>query len=86
MGLEPKPNVATQKGKWFNRLDEAYGLICIFVSQDLLFHLENDSTPNEVWLKIESFFGKQDEMRGHLLDNELISLSPRSFKIMEEFI
>ena len=58
MGLEPEPNAATQKDKWFNRLDEAYGLLCLSVSRDILFHLENDSTPNEVRLKLESLFGK----------------------------
>ena len=86
MGLEPEPNVVSQKAKWFNMLDEASGFLCLSISRYFLFHIEKDSTRNEVWIKIESFFGKQDEMRGHLLDNELISLSPRSFKIMEEFI
>ena len=30
-------------------------------------------------------FGKQYELRGHILENELIALHPRSFEIIQQF-
>ena len=80
METEVDPNAATRKIKWHNMRDEAYGLLCLRISRDLLFHLDGLTSPNEVWEKIEYIFGKIDEMRGHQIENDLISLSPSSFK------
>ena len=33
--------------------------------------------------KLVEIFGKTDEMRGHQIENELISLSPNSFKSLQ---
>ena len=73
---------ATEKIKWHNMRDEAYGLLCLSISSDLLFHLDGLTSPNEVWENIVDIFGKTDEMRGHKIKNDLISLSPSSFKIL----
>ena len=40
MEIEAEPNVATENIKWHNRRDEAYGLLCLSISRDLLFHLD----------------------------------------------
>ena len=80
MATEADPNVAIEKIKWHNRRDEAYGLLCLSVSRDLLFHLDGLTSPNEVWEKLVELFVKTDEMRGHQIENELISLSPNSFE------
>ena len=80
MATEVDPNVAADKIKWHNRMDEAYGLLCLSISRDLLFHLDSVTSPNEVWEKIEDIFGNIYEMRGHQIENELISLSPNSFE------
>ena len=42
-------------------------------------------TPKEIWDKLASLFAKQDEMRVHQLENELISLNPSDFGTMNEF-
>ena len=76
---EGDPNVAIERIKWHNRRDEAYGVLCLSISRDRLFHLDGLTSPNEVWENLEDFFGKTDEMRGHQIDIELISLSPSSF-------
>jgi len=39
-----------------------------------VFHIDSLKTPNEVWVKLETLFWKTDELRGHQLENELISL------------
>ena len=66
-----------------NRRDEAYGLLCLSISRDLLFHLDGLTSPNEVWENIEDIFGNIYEMRGHQIKNELISLSPSSFESLQ---
>ena len=76
-------NVVGKKIKWHNRRDEAYGLLCLSISRDLLFHLDGLTSPHEVWENIEDIFGKKYEMRGHKIENELISLSPSSFESMQ---
>ena len=65
MATELEPNAAAEKIKWHNRRDEAYGLLCLSISRDLLFHLDGLKSPNEVWEKLVEIFCKTDEMRGH---------------------
>ena len=79
MGTEVEPNSIVEKANYFNKLDEAYGLLCLSVSRELLFHLDSLTSPKEVWEKLESLFGKNDELRGHQLENELISLIPTHY-------
>ena len=80
VAIEVEPNAAAEKIKWHNRRDGAYGLLCLSISRDLLFHLDGLTSPNEVWENLSDLFGKTDEMRGHQIENELISLSPNSFE------
>ena len=62
METEADPNAAAEKIKWHNRRDEAYGLLCLSISRDLLFHLDGLTSPNEVWEKLVELFGKTDEI------------------------
>ena len=83
MATEADPNAAAETIKWHNRRDEAYGLLCLSISRDLLYHLDGLTSPNEVWEKLETLCGKTNEVRGHQLKNELISLSPSSFESLQ---
>ena len=83
MAIEADPNAVVEKIKWHNRRDEAYGLLCLSISRDLLFHIDGLTSPNEVWEKLVDLFVKIDEMRGHQITNELISLSPNSFESLQ---
>ena len=83
MDTEEDPNVAAEKIKWHNRMDEAYGILCLMISRDLLFHIDGLTSPNEVWEKLVDIFGKTYEMRGHKIENELISLSPNIFDSLQ---
>ena len=73
MGREVEPQQPLEKSKHLNKLDEAFGFMCIHIYSDLLFHIDGLETPKEVWDKIKSFFCKQYELRGHILENELIA-------------
>ena len=47
MEIEANPNASTEKIKWHNRRDEAYGLLSLSISRDLvLFHLDGLTSPN----------------------------------------
>ena len=83
MEIEAEPNAAAEKIKWHNRRDEAYGLLCLSISRDLLFHLDGLASRNEVWEKLHILFGNTDEMRGHQLENELITLSRSNFEPLQ---
>ena len=85
MGIEVEPNSAVEKSKYFNRLDEAFGMLCLIILRDILFNVDSLRTPNEFWLRIEDLFGKNDELRGHYLENELITLIPVHFDTIQEF-
>ena len=85
MGTENEPNSVVEKAKYFNRLDEAFNMLCLSTSRELLFHIKSVGTSNEFWVKFESLFGNIYEMRGHHLENELISMSPTHYETIEDF-
>ena len=80
MGREAKPQQYVEKKKVLNWLDESFSFMCTHISRDILFHLEGLRTLTESWDNIESLFGKQAELQGHILENELITLHPSSFE------
>ena len=85
LGREVEPHQPVEKNKFMNCLDEAFGYLCTHISRDLLFHLEGLRNPRESWEKLEDLFGKQDELRGYLLENELVALHPNNFGTIEQF-
>ena len=80
MGKQIEPQQYIEKSKYLNKLDESFGFMCIHISRGLMFHLDGLKTLKEVWDKLKSLFGKQDELRGHILENELIALHPNNFE------
>jgi hypothetical protein len=74
-----------EKSKYLNRMDEELRTICSLISPDLLFHISSYKTPNEAWTILEGLFGKQDEMRGHMLEVDLLTLDPKIFKNIQDF-
>jgi hypothetical protein len=80
MAMETKPTSSIEKSKYLNRMDEAYRALCMHMSPELLFHVSTCKTPNEIWTTMEGLFGKQDEMRGHMLEVELLALDPKILK------
>ena len=85
MGTEVEPNFTVEKDKYFNKLDEAYGFLCLSISRELLFHLDSLTSPKDVWENIESLFGKTDELCGHHIENELIILSLAHYDRIQHF-
>ena len=46
METDADPNAVEEKIKWHNRRDEAYGVLCLSISRDLLFHLDGLTSPD----------------------------------------
>ena len=81
MDTEPEPGSAIEKSRFFNKKDEAFGFLCLSISDELLFHLTDLNTPKEIWDKLESLYGKHDDMRVYQLENELMSLQPSILRL-----
>ena len=62
--MEVEANFAVDKSKYFNKLDGDFGMLCLNILRDILFHVDSLSTPNEFWLRIEALFVKNGG--GHL--------------------
>ena len=85
-GKETEPTNDDKKIKWENRCNEAHGLIGMSISTDLWFHIFRIDEPDLAWEKLESVFGKHNEIRGHQLENELISLNPNDFSCIQDYL
>ena len=85
-GWEVEPHQPVERNKFLNHCDEAFGYLCTYIYRDFLFHLEGLRTTREAWENLDSLFNKQDELQGHILENELIYLHPSSFETIEQFI
>ena len=84
-GWDPEPHQSIERNKFLNCCDEAFKYLCTYISRDLLFHLEGLRTPIESREKLDSLFNKQDELRGHIVENYLVSLHPSNFETIEQF-
>ena len=62
MDTEDEPGSAIEKSIFLNKKDEAFGFLCLSISDDLLFHLTNLKTPKQIWDKLESLYGKHDDL------------------------
>ena len=85
MDTEEEPSSAINKSRFLNKKDEAFVFLCLSVSQDLLFHISGLKTPKEVWDKLETLYGKTNDLRVYQLKNELMSLRPSNFKTLNDF-
>ena len=74
-----------EKIRWANRKDEATWILLELIYTNLWFHVAACKTPNEIWTTLEGLFGKQDEMRGHMLEVELNTMDPKNFDNIKDF-
>ena len=85
METKVDPNAVAKNIKWHNKRYEVCCLLCLNISRDLIFHLDGLTSPNEVWEKLQTLFGKTDEMKEHSLENYLVSLSPSNFESLQVY-
>ena len=85
MNTKEEPNHVVDKARFWNKMDEAFGFLCLSISKDLLFHLMGLKTLKEIWDQIATLYDKQDDLRIYQLENELISLQPGNFETLNDF-
>ena len=85
MDTEVEPNHVVDKAKYWNKLDEAYGFLCLSISRDFIFNITRLKRPKEIWDQISTLFDKKNVLRIYQLENELISLNQRNFETMNYF-
>ena len=85
-GKETEPTNDDKKIKWENRCDEARGLTGMSISTDLRFHISRIDEHDQAWEMLEAVFGKHNEIRGHQLKNQLISLNPSDFSCIQYYL
>src|SRR5271168_2607486 len=85
-GQEKKPKDEDKVAKWENRQDQARGLIGMFISPDIRFHIAELETPHEALEQLTKVFGIKNEIRAHQLENELLTLDPNNFSCIEDFL
>ena len=69
-----------------NKMDEAMGMIFLSVEESLQFHLDECSTPQEMWDKFHALFGIGNKFRALQIEAELTSLAPNAFSSIEGFL
>ena len=55
-----EPSEYEQKIAWFNSNDIVYGLICLTISEDILYHIEHTECPFTAWTIIRQLYGDVD--------------------------
>jgi hypothetical protein len=84
LNIDTKPTSTIEKSKYLNCMDKALGTICSLISPNLFFHISSYNTPNEAWTTLEGLFGRHDEMKGHMLELELLTLDPKIFENIQD--
>ena len=60
LGHISEPNNCEKKIAWFNSNDIVYGLICLTISEDILYHIEHIECPFIAWTIIRQLYGDVD--------------------------
>ena len=60
METEEEPASMIDKAIFLNNKYEAFGFLCLSISQDLIFHLSGLNDPKEIWYKLDTLYRKQD--------------------------
>ena len=85
MNIEEEPNHVVDKARFWNKMDEDFGFLCLSISKDLLFHISRLKALKEIWDQLASMYDKQDELMIYQLENEMISLQPGNFETLNKF-
>ena len=69
MDTEEEPTHVIDKARFLNKKDKAFRFLCLSISWDLLFNLSGLKTPKEIWVKLDTLYGKKDDLRVYQLEN-----------------
>jgi hypothetical protein len=75
MAMEVEPDSSDEKNDFLNRQDMAIGCILWFISPEILHQVYDDSqesTPNELWTRLEVLFGNKEDCEDFMQEVEQI--------------
>ena len=72
--------------EWVNLDRQALSAICLGVDDQIMYQLKKFSTSKEAWDTLKSLYNKVSNEDVFKLEDELISLDPRSFDSIQYFI
>ena len=58
MDTKIEPNHVVDKARYWNKMDETFGFLCLSISKDLHFHVTVLKNPKEIWDKLADLFDK----------------------------
>lgn len=67
-------------------MDEAMSLISLSISEGLQFHIDENSSPQEIWDKFNDLFGTVNEFRALYIKDDLTPLVLDAFPFIEDFL
>ena len=84
----PTGDNVTQKAisEWVNLDRQALSAICLGVDDQIMYQLKKFSTSKEAWDTLKSLYNKVSDEDVFKLEDELISLDPKSFDCIQDFI
>lgn len=84
-GQEYKPKDEDKATKWKNMQDQVRGLIGMYISLPLRFHIIELDTPDEAMKQLNKVFGSKNEITAHQLENEMLTLDLTIFLPLKIF-
>ena len=57
-----------------------------YIHEDLIFYIDNCKTIKEAWDNFAIFLAKVDKARGFELDENIMSLDPKEFDTMQDYV
>ena len=72
--------------EWNHNNKVSIGTLRKYVHEDLIFHIDNCKIVKEAWDKFASLYAKVDKARGFELDENLMSLDPKEFDTIQDYI
>ena len=89
-GTLPQPigsNVsASAIPNWVAMDRKALGDICLGVDDKIMYQIKNCSTSKEAWDTLKNLYDKVSDEDVFKIEDELISLDPKSFDSIQDFI
>lgn len=85
-GTMVSPCGPNKLNEWNHNNKVAIGTLRKYVHEELIFHFDNCKVVKEAWDKFASLYTKVDKARGFELNENIMSLDPKEFDTIENYI
>ena len=85
-GTMVAPSNLGKLNEWNHNNKVDIGTLRKYVHEDLIFHIDNCKTVKEAWDKFSSLYEKVEKARGFELDENLMSLDPKEFDTIQDYM